>query len=271
MTEPMRTGGAAPPEAAPAPEPEVVQWGSSERPSRLRLLADPAWRGWQGWRDQRFAWVLAALGGLALFGSMIDEWQVTSLPGGFFGEEQQEITSDLASLGAWGFAWMVAVTALAAGTGLAVFGSTALRPAARGVGLAIAGALAGLLVVMTISLTRRSVLDALAPGNELELEPTIGRGVYVAYLGLLLAAGAIWWVRPVPRAALAGPVDPPDAVAAPVVAPRQPGPDHAGPDSPGPNHAGPADLRVGPAEPFTQLGPASEDDQRWRRPGVGGG
>lgn len=274
MTEPMQPG---------VGEPEIVQWGSApERPSRLRWLVDPAGRGW---RDQRVAWALAALGALALFGSMLDTWQVATIPADTFGSDEQEITAQLAALGSWGAAWMVFVTALVAGTGLAAFGSPALRPAARSIGLAIAGAQVGLLVVMTVSIGQSSALDNLFgfQFQQVELEYQFGRGIYLAYLGLALVGVALWWVQPQPGTAVAPgaaiapvtataePAGTPGAVSGePVLVPPQPGP-VPGPDGQPDDPGGPVDLRVGPAEPFTQPSLPPDDDPRWRRPGADGG
>jgi len=227
VTEPR--GPDVHPEPEREPAPAVVAWGgepSSRGSSRLA--------GWSGrlrpdWLGVR---VLAGLAGLVLFGSLLDSWQETGLPEEF---SEPARVAGLPGIGAWGAGWLVGLIGLAACTGLTVLGLPALRAPARSAGLALAGVQLGLLAAMSVQLGRTSTLEStgfIAPG-EIGFEVQLGRGVYLAYLGLGLAAAALWWARPEPRPAAPDPVRPASAPAS------------------GDGYAGPPDLMVGPAEPFT--------------------
>lgn len=218
------------------PAPEIVEWGDPR--SRAGWLAGRYGGG--RWRDPVVGWVLAGLALLALFGALVDVWQVTDVPAEVFSNQAEEVTAELPATGAWGSAWLIGAAVLAACLALTVVGLPVLRPAARSIGLAVAGVQAGLLLAMSIQLQRSSVLESLIGlsfGNESEFEVRLGRGIYLAYLGIALAAAGLWWVRP--QHHRSGGTAPPPAE---------------------PAVAEPADLMVGPAEPFTPL----RDDRTWR-------
>lgn len=223
MTEPRELDPSPGPEREPAPA--VVAWGGERSRRGGGRLA--------GWSDRlrRERWsvrLLAGLAGLVLFGSLLDSWQVTLLPEEF--ADTQEVVVGLAGIGAWGAGWLVGLIGLAACTGLTVLGLPMLRAPARSVGLALAGVLLGLLAAVSVQLGRASTLASIGFIGEVDFEVQLGRGVYLAYLGVGLAAAALWWARPQARPA------------APEPDPRASGPVDG--------HAGPRDLRVGPAEPF---------------------
>jgi hypothetical protein len=239
------------------------------------------------------AWAVSVVGGLVLLGSLLDTWQVTRLPADFTDGEQDEVTAGLAGIEAWGPAWLIAVIGLVTCTGVALSGLPALRAAARSIGLALAGAQLALLVVMSIYLDRTSALSSrLFLPESVDLDSGLGRGAYLAYLGLALVAAGLWWARPDWQLAGAGGSagasewagaggwggaggwagagaaawDPAES-GLPVPGPRPPGdpgePGHpagAGPAYRDSGYAGPPDLAVGPAEPFARPG----DEQPWR-------
>jgi hypothetical protein len=217
------------PDAAP-PEPEIVQWGAGLPVGRLRFGRLAGW----GRQEPRLGWLLAGGGGLALFGSLLDTWQVTPLPEEITGGDFDPVIAELSWLGVWGTVWAFGVVLLATCGALAVRGLPSLRAPARSTGLALAGVLLALLVAISIDLERSSVLAASQIFPETGLEPELGRAVYLGYAGLALVAAGLWRIRP-PVAAIAGPVAGP--AAGPV--------------------AGPRDLAVGPAEPF--LAPRLDD------------
>jgi hypothetical protein len=217
------------------------------------------------------AWAVSAVGGLVLLGSLLDTWQVTRLPSEFTDGQVDEVTVGLVGIEAWGPAWLIAVIGLMTFTGVALSGLPALRAAARSIGLALAGAQLALLVVISIYLDRTSALSGrLFLPESVDLDSGLGRGIYLAYLGLALVGAGLWWARPHPQPAGAGapPWDPAES-GLPVPGPRPPGDPGepgelghlgAGPAYRDPGHAGPPDLAVGPAEPFAR----PSDEQPWR-------
>lgn len=210
------------------------------------------WRG----RDPRIAWVLAVAGALALSGSLVGGWQVTRLPPELTDGQPDEVVTELTGIGGWGAAWLIALTALATCAALALSGLPTLRPAARSVGLALAGAQLALLVLLSIQLERVSVLETnFLIAQDFALESELGPAPYRGYLGLALLAAGLWWSRPELRPAGSGVVGSGTAG----TDPYPPPPGHR-PTAGATGAGGPADLTVAPAEPFTQLG----DDHTWR-------
>lgn len=234
------------PEPPPDPATDVVEFGGAGRDSG-RDPADPR-AGWlrrsTGMREPRIGWVLGGLGGLALFGSLVGEWSITTYR---FSEESFEgpaveemIAAGAATAGNWGAAWMIGALALVTTLGVCLGGPAHLRAAARTVGLAVAAAL---LLVMAAAGVDISA-DGLAfdrvnvTSMEQQTEVSLERGLFAAYVALGLFAAALW-LAPVPSAAgevMAGP--PPEQ---PVPAPRP---------APAGQAGDPGDLTVGPAEPF---------------------
>jgi hypothetical protein len=239
----------------PEPEPTVVEWGAA-RPGVLDRLMRP--RGWQ----PRVPWLLAGLGALALFGSLIAEWQVTSLPGPGFSDEpagREDYAVGVVALGTWGVVWLVGATALAVCLAVTIAGQDPLRPTARTIGLAIAAVQVPVLVAASLDLARASAMSAVfglvGPGLP-EFEVALGRGLFAAYAGVVLVGAALWLARPVPAPAVA-----PGSVPAPAGPGSVPGGGAAGEVAPaGPDDDGPADLAVAPAEPLTHPG----DEREWR-------
>jgi hypothetical protein len=181
------------------------------------------------WWHPGIPWGLAGLGGLAMFGSLVGEWQVIPLDA-----EQQFPELDQVELGiglvvGFGPAWLVGALLLATCAGLALVGTPPLKGYARGVGIVLAGVLLGFLVGAAVQLDQQSIWDP-----TLQADPRLGRGLYAAFASVVLVGGAIFLSgdRRIGKAPLlAEPIEPPvDA---------------------------PTDLAVGPAEPFQHVG----DDQ----------
>lgn len=251
MTEPQQRPPAPqqPGAAEPPPEPAVVEWGSA-RSAGWAQLADRDWwsrrfgwhRGAAWWR--RLAWVLAGLGALALFGSLVGEWQVLHQDApdfAFPGEESdpERLALGIGSVLVWGTGWLVGGLLLAACAALALAGQPPLRSHARTVGLALAAVELVLLAGAAVALTEESLYTLGRP----EIEISLGRGVYAAVASVVLLGGALFLAGPVPESSPA--------------APAAAGGDTAGP--PAPAYQEPADLTVAPAEPF-----AHPDGHHWR-------
>jgi hypothetical protein len=201
-------------ELAPPPEPAVVEWGGERRGVLDRLIS---FRGWH----PAVPWVLAGLGAIAMFGSLVGEWQVVERS---FVEIPSEDTIGSEPLGiaytlVWGMAWVIGGMLLAVCCGVALTGAPAIRPAVRTIGLAVAAVDLGLLAAAAASLD-----ESLFVGPPSETEIALGRGVYAAFASVLLIGAAIYLARTRPSR----------------VRP-EPEPVAAG--------DGPADLAVGPAEP----------------------
>jgi hypothetical protein len=180
MSEDQRTVGT---------DPEVVEWGDddpADRPDRAdrTSFADVA-------GDPRVATFAAALGGLALFGSLISEWQITSIDGVAFGAGEvglRPLTVGLVELGAWGGGYLAGLFLLVAAAVLMIFGPPAGRSYARLVTLSTGGVLLALLAAMLMELgenTRALSIATVLNNQELELVLAYGRGGYCAVAGVL--------------------------------------------------------------------------------------
>jgi hypothetical protein len=209
----------------------VVEWGT-ETP-RLTSLRRMRW-----WHPAIPA-VLAGLGSLALFGSLVGEWQVVTeqFDESFLADESAQTTSGIGQTLVWGPAWLVGATLLASCVGLALFGPSPMRRYTRAVGLALAGALLIVLVGAVQDLRQEYLYYAGVEG----LEVSVGRGVYAAFGTVALFGLAL---------GLAG-----------IGARTEPAPVPAQRSGPPPDSDGPDDLTVGPAEPLTEL----SDDHRLGR------
>jgi hypothetical protein len=246
---------------------EVVAWGDerAQPPGR-----SPRWLSGLV-HDRRVVPLTAALGGVALFASLISEWQVTVVDGTAFGESQvgqRPIVVGVADLDAWGGGYLVGLLLLTASMVLMLFGAPAGRAYARLVALSTGGVLLALLAALLYDLDTHSL--AFSPAETLFVEEAqvslaAGRGGYCAVVGvlaILLAAalaGRQLRTGAVAQPGRAGPApapgdDEPDADR-PWRRPRDTGDDDA-PDVP-------FELSVSPAEPFT---PLTDGHDTYRRP-----
>jgi hypothetical protein len=224
------------------PETAVVEWD----PGRwwAGRLVPPSWR----WR---LGPVLAGLGTLAMFGSLLGEWQTTRITAetgeSFFSGDRREVQVGLAELGVWGVGWLVGAMVLTTAVALVVLGGGALRPTVRTAGLAGAGVLLMVLVATTVYLRAGGPYrgDIFGLGGE-QHEYSLGWGLVVAYGTVVLMAAALWSTRVV----LAGDPHLSTGAAGPV----------PGRADPAADYAGPADLTVTPTGP-TVL-PTDPDQQR---------
>jgi hypothetical protein len=204
------------------PEPAVVEWGSERRGLLDRLV------GARGWHPA-IPRVLAGLGALAMFGSLIGEWQVVEQR---FTPEVGDDVVESQSLGigvmfVWGMGWLVGAMLLGVCTVLALTGQPPIRRHARAIGLAVAAVQLGILAGAVVNLNDETVFGGV---SDVGVEISLGRGLYAAFASVLLIAAALYLARmePTPRQRPASDQEPPASV------------------------DGPADLVVGPAEPMVR-------------------
>jgi hypothetical protein len=232
-----------------APEPVRRRWsGAGLARDVLRGLAD----------DRRVVPVAALLAAVAVFASLVSEWQLTTVDRGLFGGEVGTMTvpTELTDLGALGTGYLVGVFLLAAALALTMFGPPPGRSYARVIGLSAGGTLLGLLAATTMSLGTQSRTVSVLYTGEFKVTVGYGRGVWCAIAGIALAELAVYLTgRHLP--------DGPAAAAPPVWSWRQP---------PVPAQDRPADesleLTVSPVQPFTTLADdrLTDDrltDERW--------
>ena len=207
-------------------------------------------------RDRRLVPLAAALGGVALFGSLISEWQLTSVDGTFWGDSEvgdRPLVTMLADLGSWGGGYLTGLFLLVATVVLTLFGPAAGRPYARLGALSVSGVLLAMVLAMASYLGDTSrIVGQLSASNLEEDQVTIthGRGIWCAAAGVALVllsmilAGRHAVARPAP-APLDG--ESPAEFDPPAWSWRRPA---AGEEDDGPPQA-PFDLTVAPAKPFT--------------------
>jgi hypothetical protein len=254
-TGPARAGGRA----------EVMEWGNDARPQRRarmsRLLAVMS--------DRRLVSLSAVLGAVALFGSLISEWQVTAVDGLPFGSTEvglQPLPSGLGDLGGWGGGYLIGLFVLVTAAVLMLFGPPAGRAYARLVTISTGGVLLALLVAIASALHTYSRALTL-PQEVLALQDdqvvlTTGRGGYCAAAGVLLVILTAMLVgRRLPAASTAA-ADTPAADAGPELDWPWRRPQQAGDDeTPGT----PLELTVSATEPFS---PLTDPPDPYGRPGA---
>lgn len=148
--------------------------------------------------DRRAVPLAALLGGLALFGSLISEWQITSVDMTAFGGDRagnRPMPSGVADLGGWAGGYLAGLLVLAAAMVLVLFGPPAGRRYARLIGLSSAGVLLAALAAIAQSLkhTSRGIelvyTMALSPD---QLQLSYGRGLFCAIGGVLAVTLALY-------------------------------------------------------------------------------
>jgi hypothetical protein len=238
----------------------VVEFGPDDdavRAPRRRVPVGDFLTGLAG--DRRLVPLAAALGGVALFGSLISEWQVTQIDGAFFGDGDvgnRPLAADLADLGGWGGGYLTGLFLLVAAVVLTLFGPAAGRGYARLTALSVGGVLLAMVAAEVSYLGDTSrIVGQLSATNldEDQLSVSHGRGVWCAAAGVALMVLSMVLAG---RHLEAGPAQVPAtredaglpmaAEDAPVWSWRRP----AGGEEDGPPDA-PFDLTVTPVKPFT--------------------
>jgi hypothetical protein len=244
----------------------VIEFGADEaaprRPRGPRFSVS-AWASGMA-ADRRLVPLAAALGGVALFASLISEWQVTDVDATLLGDGQvgtRPLPTTIADLGAWGGGYLAGLFVLVAAAVLVLFGPVPGRRYARLVGLSAGGVLIGLLAALGSELgdTSRTLGEVfMVQLNQNQVQRSYGRGLWCALFGVaatmfaLILAGRHLLLPPaddvpVPAAAEQA------AEIAPLVwswrRPRNGDEEQRQPDEP-------FDLTVSSAKPFT---PSTDD------------
>jgi hypothetical protein len=234
----------------------VVEFGpddNAERAPRRRVPVGDLLTGLAG--DRRLVPLAAALGGVALFGSLISEWQLTAVDGTFWGDGQvgnRALQTTVADLGGWGGGYLTGLLLLVTAVVLTLFGPATGRRYARLSALSIGGVLLAMVLALGSYLGEISrTVGQLALTNLEEDQLTIsyGRGIWCAGFGVALVLVAMVLAgrhQPGPPSAddVAADEEPP--AEAPIWSWRRP----AAVEQDGPPDA-PFDLTVTPAKPFT--------------------
>jgi hypothetical protein len=253
-TDPQPT----PPPASSAPEQHVVEIGTEPgepRAGRRRFSATEIVTSLAA--DRRVVPLAAAVGGVALFASMVSEWQITMLDTSRFADSEigtRSLTVGLADLGALGTGFLTGVFLLVIAVVLVLFGPAAARGYARLIGLSTGGVLIAVLAALASTLDDRTravegifVLEF----DEDQLQLSYGRGMWCAFVGVAALLLALYLsARHAPAPVPAGKPDSPDEIVEPppVWSWRRPrtDSDERPPDEP-------FDLTVSATRPFTSL------------------
>jgi hypothetical protein len=197
----------------PAPAEAVIEFGggSEERAPAARgrrSLTELA----QGLAaDRRSVPLAAVVGAVALFASLLSEWQVTMVDAAQFQDVRSDrpLPAGVADLGALGSGYIAGLFVLAGAMVLVLFGPHAGRRHARLLGMTAAGVLLGLLAATASELggsSRAAALLFVVGLEEDQIHLTYGRGIVCAVAGVLDVLLALW---------LAGRHLPPDGPAVP--------------------------------------------------------
>lgn len=194
MAQDPPTPAASPSDAAPA----VVEWGDADADAGpYRPAAD------RPRRDRPVVLVVAGVGALALFASLLSEWQSTTVRAGLFGPpdaqnaDSRVLLSSVGDLDAWGGGFLAGLVTLVGATAVLLFGPPAAAHLTRVLSLSSAGVLLALLTGLAVDLGQRSMaLGNLAHVGELAgYKLDLGRGVICAFIGVAALAIAAWLSR----------------------------------------------------------------------------
>jgi hypothetical protein len=212
----------------------VVEFGAKREKRRAAFA-----RFMHGARlDDRAVPAIAGLGAVALFVSLVTEWQTTTVEvsGSEFDTGQfQDVGAGVGDLGSWGTGYLMGVFGVVAATALALFGAPAVRRHARLAGLGVAGTLLALLVAITAELSRNSMVTPVYYIAEQEPATSYRSGLYLAFAGAAALGLALYLAGRLPAHA--------------TVKERREAEAKQESTEPAP----PADLTVQPVAPFVQL------------------
>lgn len=175
----------------------VIEFGTDdddvERAPRRRFH----FRGLAG--DRRLVPLTAVLGAVALFGSLLSEWQVTSVDSQALSNEDeagpQSFVTGVAELGGWGGGYLCGLFLLVGGTVIALFGPAAGQRYARLAALGTGGVLLAILAALGSYLGETSVAfpQWLAVNIDAEqVRVAHGRGLWCAVAGVALVLLAVY-------------------------------------------------------------------------------
>jgi hypothetical protein len=181
-----------------SPQEHVVEIGTEPgepRPGRRRWNATEVVTGLAA--DRRVVPLSAAVGGVALFASLVSEWQITMVDTSRFNSESgtRPLTVGLADLGALGTGFLTGLFLLVIAVVLVLFGPAAGRGYARLIGLSTGGVLIALLAALASTLDNRTqavegifVLEF----EQDQLELSYGRGIWCAFVGVAAVLLALY-------------------------------------------------------------------------------
>ena len=176
--------------------------------------------------DRRAVPLAATVGAVAVFASLISEWQVTQVDsdqfaGGTPAGGSRPLPAGVTDLGALGGAYLVGLFVLTGAIVLLLYGPLPVRRYARLIGLSTGGVLIAMLAALTASLgdTSRTVLAVVAVQfEEDQIQIAYGRGLWCAFFGVAAVLLASYLAgRHEPSVVVADQEEPEAVEAAPVV------------------------------------------------------
>jgi hypothetical protein len=193
------------------PPEAVVEFGPS-RPPRRRWSGAAVARALLA--DRRVVPLSAVLAAVAFFGSIVSEWQITTVDQAYSltGRGKLSLPTGAADLGALGTGLLIGIFLLVSTVVLTMFGPPAGRRYASLVGLSAGGTLLGLLLALSFSLgsDSRAVPRTFIDVDSNDVQIAYGRGLWCAIAGTLLAMLALYLAaRMAPPASEAEAEDPP--------------------------------------------------------------
>jgi hypothetical protein len=253
-TDPQPT----PTPASSAPQQHVVEIGTEPgepRAGRRRWNATEIVTSLAA--DRRVVPLSAAVGGVALFASLVSEWQITMVDTSRFADSAPgtgPLTVGLADLGALGAGYLTGVFLLVIAVVLVLFGPATGRGYARLIGLSTGGVLIAVLAALASTLddrTRAVEGVFVLQFDEAQLQLSYGRGMWCAFAGVAAVLLALYLsARHAPAVIPAGEPGSSDVLGEPppVWSWRRPrtDSDERPPDEP-------FDLTVSATRPFTSL------------------
>lgn len=207
--------------------------------------------------DRRAVPLAAAVGGVALFASLVSEWQITMVDTSRFADSEtgtRPLTVGVADLGALGAGYLIGVFLLIGAVVLVLFGPITGRGYARLIGLSTGGVVLALLAALASTLgdTTRAVEGIFVlEFDEDSLQLSYGRGIWCAFFGVAAVLLALYLSarHSPPVVSAAEPDSPAEIVEPPAVwswrRPRS--------DSDDRRPEEPFDLTVSSTRPFTSL------------------
>ncbi|MCA2212664.1 hypothetical protein [Jidongwangia harbinensis] len=148
--------------------------------------------------DRRVVPLAAAVGAVALFASLVSEWQITSVdttPFGGTDAGNRQVAASIADLGALGAGYLAGLFVLAGAVVLLLFGPAAPRPYARLIGLTAGGVLLAVVAAMASDLDEVSRSIARVYLIDLDAEDVVlryGRGLWCAVFGVAATVLALY-------------------------------------------------------------------------------
>ncbi|MEV0899574.1 hypothetical protein [Actinoplanes sp. NPDC049802] len=170
------------------PADSVISFGAPRRRGFLRDLGT----------DHRLPVLTAALAGVAAFGSLISEWQITDMrsisTGNAAVPTARVVPTGLVELGVFGTGYLAGLFLLVIAVVLTLFGPSESRRYAQLTGLAAGGLLLAVLVALIPVIGDTSLLFpkyfTVELANE-QLMVTPGRGLWCAFAAVALAMAAL--------------------------------------------------------------------------------